>query len=304
MFGYTLPMYSKMSSSDLATYRRYYCETCHQLKSEFGLVSTAAVNYDMTFNTIILNAVAGDVIDFARTKNSPLCVFKKPNADSDLFRKMAAYTILLTKWELVDDTIDKPSMKTNFISLTLSKAINKAEKMYPEYDNIVGKGFEELHSLELSGCTDAIKMGNRFGQSLSVALNDFAERHATKELSDLFIELSTMVYVMDAVDDLDEDYMDNTYNPYLKDCTDFINKKDYISKHIYDITDSINSVVGALQSAYLSVRKEMKVNTGVADNIIYYGLPDSAKKIISGNSVAKASVKNALSGHKQRNSSY
>ena len=70
MFGYTLPQYNKMSSSDLGIYQRYYCETCHQLKDNFGLVSTAAVNYDMTFNTIIINAVAGDVQEFDGTKHS------------------------------------------------------------------------------------------------------------------------------------------------------------------------------------------------------------------------------------------
>src|SRR5574344_1343344 len=102
MFGYTLPMYSRMSPTDLQTYRRYYCETCHQLKDGFGLISTAAVNYDMTFNTVVLNAIAGDVLDFPGTKKSQFCVFKDAKADSDLMRGLATYTVLLTKWELVD----------------------------------------------------------------------------------------------------------------------------------------------------------------------------------------------------------
>jgi hypothetical protein len=303
MFGYTLPQYNKMSSSDLGIYQRYYCETCHQLKDNFGLVSTAAVNYDMTFNTIIINAVAGDVQEFDGTKHSMFCVFQDPKADSDIMRKMAGYTILLTKWELVDDAVDKPSMKTNFIDLVLGRAISKAEKLYPEYDRIVGNGFEELRKLESDKCTDVIRIGNTFGRSLSVALSDFAGERSSGELEELFVQLTTLVYILDAIDDLDEDYMNGTYNPYLVNCEYFVNKKDYIAKNIYSLTETVNSVVGSMQKAYNGVKKDMRSCVGVADNIVYYGLPESAKNVLSGTSGAKASVKNTLKGHKERNAS-
>ncbi|MCL2510138.1 MAG: DUF5685 family protein, partial [Methanomassiliicoccaceae archaeon] len=188
-----------MSPSDLSAYRRYYCETCHQLRSGFGIVSTSAVNYDMTFNTIIMNSFTGAVPYFEDTRNAILCVLKDPKADSDLFRKMAAYTILLTKWELVDDLYDKPSIKSNAASLLLGRAISKAERSFPEYDEAVGKGFEELRGMEEEGCRDALKMGEAFGRSLSFALKDMAGEKAGKDLEDIFTHLSASVYLMDAI---------------------------------------------------------------------------------------------------------
>jgi hypothetical protein len=258
----------------------------------------------MTFNTLILNAVAGDVIDFERTRNSPLCVFKKPGADSDLMRDMAAYTVLLTKWELIDDHVDKPSLKSNLASLVLNRAIRKAERLYPEYDEAVGKGFDELRSLEEAGCADAALIGRTFGDHLTKALNDIAGEHSDGPLNKLFSDLTAIVYIMDAIDDLDQDYLDGTYNPFLKDCDDYLNKKEYIAKHIYDITGSMNSVMGSLQSNYSMVRGSMKANVGVTDNIVYYGIPNSAKGILSGLSTAKASLKNILGNHSGRNASY
>ena len=74
MFGYTVPLYQRMSARNLDDYQRYYCETCHQLRSQFGLVSTAAVNYDMTFNTIILNSVRDGDNSFPGTPKSVGCV--------------------------------------------------------------------------------------------------------------------------------------------------------------------------------------------------------------------------------------
>lgn len=301
MFGYTVPLYSRMSHTDLSLYRKYYCETCHQLRTEFGLVSTAAVNYDMTFNTIVLNSVTGDVLDFEGTGRSPFCVFMKSKADSDLMRQMAAYTVLLTKWELVDDTTDKPSMKSNAASLMLGRAIAKAERMYSEYDDAVGKGFEELRSLEKEGCTDPIRIGTEFGKALAHPLNIIAGNSMNEHLTDLFIHLTSAIYIMDAVDDLDQDYMDDTFNPFLSDRDGYVNKKEFISANLYKITSSLNTVIGSLQKSYSSVRPAMKSCIGITDNIVYKGLPDSAKKVIMGESLATASIKNSFERHKKRN---
>jgi hypothetical protein len=304
MFGYTVPLYSKMSPSDLSAYRRYYCETCHQLRSEFGLISTSAVNYDMTFNTIIMNSFLGDTPQFEGTKNSPLCVFNRPKVDSDLFRKMAAYTILLTKWELVDDSFDRPSLKSNTAALVLGRAISKAERTYPEYDEVVGKGFEELRKMEEAGCIDALHMGEAFGRSLSYALNDIAGEKAGKELNDLFTRLSAAVYLMDAVDDLDEDYLNGTYNPLLADCKQYKNKEQFIKDNLYTLSDALSKVIGGLQASYSAVREQMRFDLGVTDNIVLFGIPDSAKNVMSGSSIAKASLKNAFDGRRKRNASY
>jgi hypothetical protein len=303
MFGYTVPLYSKMSPSDLSAYRRYYCETCHQLRSEYGIVSTSTVNYDMTFNTIVMNSFTGGIPRFEETKNSPLCILKPPKADSDLFRKMAAYTILLTKWELVDDSFDKPSMKSNAASLILGKAISKAEKKYPEYDDAVGKGFEQLRRMEEEGCTDAVLMGETFGRSLAFALKDIAGNDG-EDLGGLFTHLSAAVYIMDAVDDLDQDYMDGTYNPLLANDKQFRNKMQFINDNVYEITDSLNAAIGKLQTSYSSLRKRLAFDVGVSDNIVYYGIPDSAKNVMMGSSQAKASMKNVFEGRRKRNASY
>ncbi|MCL2317537.1 MAG: DUF5685 family protein [Methanomassiliicoccaceae archaeon] len=292
-----------MSPSDLDTYRRYYCETCHQLKEEFGIVSTSAVNYDMTFNTIIMNSFTKSIQRFEGTKASPLCVFRSPKADSDLFRKMAAYTILLTKWELVDDKTDKPSIKSSTASLVLGKAISKAERMYPGYDEAVGKGFEELRKMEESECSDAVLMGRTFGRSLSFALKDIAGDDA-EGLENVFTDLSASVYLMDAVDDLDQDYLDGTYNPLLAHDPPFKNKMQFINDNLYEMTDMINSVIGDLQRSYSSIKKQLSFDIGVSDNIVYYGIPESAKNVLMGSSQAKASLKNVFEGRRKRNASY
>ena len=298
MLGYTLPQYNRLSPADNRVYRRYYCEGCHQLRQGFGVRSTLTVNYDMTFNTILLNGIAGDVLDFEGTKRR-FCVLDRPKADSDLMRRMAAYTLILTKWELKDDDTDKPSLKSKVASVALKGAIRKAADMYPKYDSMVGEGFSNLHELELQGCKDPVIMGRTFGEGLIGALRDIAGEHACEDLDNLFRQLSTVVYLMDAIDDLDEDFMEGTYNPFLPE-TGFINAAKFRMDNVYRLTEILNGEIGLLQGSYSRVRGKMRAGTGICDNIVYFGIPDSAKRVMMGSSFAKTSVKNVLDNRRQR----
>ena len=304
MFGYTVPLYGRLSARELADYQRYYCETCHQLKAQFGLVATAAVNYDMCFNTIILNSVMHGDDSFELTPKSWTCVFRKPFTDQKVFRSMAAYTILLTKWELFDDKVDKPSLKTRIIDLTLSRAIAKAEETFPEYDRIVGEGFQRLRDLEADGCTDTVRMGRVFGEALTEPLSDIAGEADSPALRSLYTDLTAAIYVMDAVDDLEDDYKDGTYNPLLRACPRFINRDDYMQKNLYQVTDLMNSVMKSLQDSYRRVREDMTCMKAVTDNIVFLGIPESAKNSVAGRGGAKLSVKNALDRRKDRTATY
>ncbi len=298
MLGYTLPYYNRLSPADNRIYRRYYCEGCHQLKQGFGLTSTLTVNYDMTFNTILLNSIAGDVLDFEGTHRR-LCFLDKPKANSDLLRDMAAYTMILVKWELRDDDTDNPSVKSKIASTALSKAIRKAVDMFPEYDRMVGEGFANLHDLELQGCKDAVLMGRTFGEGLIGPLRDIAGDCASDDLDNVFRQLSTVVYLMDAIDDLDEDFKEGTYNPLLPE-KGYKNSSDFRLKNVYSLTSMLSGEIGSLQESYSKIRPQLRTAQGICDNIVYMGIPDSAKKVMMGSSTARTSVQNVMSNRKQR----
>lgn len=190
MFGYTVPLFPRMAAGDLGTYQRFYCETCHQLRDGYGLTSTAAVNYDMTFNLIVLSAVNGECGMFEGTPPSLRCIFRHSKADSDMFRMMAGYTVILTKWEILDDLVDNPGLKARFIGLLMSRAIDRAERRYPDADAAVGKGFGRLRELEEKGCTDPLYMGKEFGKALAGPMVAAAPPDLRGPLTDLYSDLT------------------------------------------------------------------------------------------------------------------
>ncbi|MDO5861222.1 MAG: DUF5685 family protein [Thermoplasmata archaeon] len=298
MFGYTTPSYGRLSPTDNRLYRRYYCEGCHQLKAGYGLTGTATVNYDMTFNTILLNGLKAECPDFDGTTRK-LCVLDKPKADSELMRRMAAYTLVLTKWELYDDETDLPSVKTKAISLVLNRAIEKAVSEHPDYDEMVGEAFSRLRDMELAGCRDALHMGREFGRGLAGPLEGIAGDVYSDDLGDVFVQLTACVYIMDAIDDLDDDFMDGTYNPLLPE-TGFVNARKFVDSDIYRLSGMVSDAVGSLQGSYSKVRPSMRGNVSLCDNVVYFGIPESAKRVLTGDASAKASVKNVMSNRKKR----
>lgn len=300
MFGYTVPSYGRLSPSDNRLYRRYYCEGCHQLRDGYGLTGTTTVNYDMTFNTILLNGLMGECLDFEGTTRR-VCVLQPHRAESEMMHRMAGYTLILTKWELYDDETDLPSMKTKAISFALGRAIRQAVDEFPEYDKMVGEGFMALHDLELKGCKDAVLMGRTFGEGLAGPLRDIAGDAFSDDLKEVFVSLTAAVYLMDAIDDLDDDFMDGTYNPLLPE-SGYVNARSFVDSHMYDIASMVNSVVGSLQGAYSRIRPQMKGNVSLCDNVVYYGIPESAKRVMVGDATAKASIKNVLTNRKERTS--
>ncbi len=300
MFGYTVPSYTKLSPTDTSLYRRYYCEGCHQLRDGFGLTGALTVNYDMTFNTILLCGLTGGPLDIPRT-DSAVCVLQRSGTDSELMERMAAYTLILTKWELEDDEEDRPSARSRIASFALGRAIRKAVDMYPSYDEMVGRGFDDLRKLERSGCRDALLMGRTFGRGLIGALEDIAGDSYTEDLGTVFTELGTAVYVMDAVDDLDEDFLNGTYNPLLPE-SGFVNARDHVNRHLFEIGGLVNETLGSLQGSYARIRPAMVGNVSLCDNIVYFGIPESAKRVISGDAQAKASIKNVLANRRERTS--
>jgi 2-phosphoglycerate kinase len=127
------------------------------------------------------------------------------------------------------------------------------------------------------------------------AMEDIAGDLWNDDLKKMFVSLGTAVYVMDAVDDLDEDYMNDTYNPFLTECDDYVNKTEFIRKNVYMISNLMNGVMKDLQSSYLSVRETMRFHHGVTDNIVMHGLPGSAKRVIACECAARPSIRNSIS---------
>ena len=295
MFGYTIPIESMLSSTDAKIYRNYYCETCHQLKQEYGFLSTAVVNYEMTFANIFLNSLLDEGVLIEQQSKGRICILRQSTGNTGLLKKLATYTVLVANNGLVDDKIDSPSLKSNLGLLTLNRAIMKAKKDCPEYDKIVMKDYEILRNSEKSNCADPIKMGQLSAQSMLDVLEMMLGEIFTGDFRELFKNIGIWVYIMDAIEDLDEDTLDGTYNPFLVGRDDFTNMKEFIQNNIYVFTDIFNGIIKNIQMSYSNMRPSLKYNQTIIDNIIYHGIPASTQRIMKGDKTMNLNIGNMIS---------
>jgi len=295
MFGYTIPIESMLSSIDTKIYRNYYCEACHQLKQEYGFLSTAVVNYEMTFMNIFLNSLLDEGILIKQQSKGKICILKRSAGNTELLKKLATYTILVANNGLIDDKIDSPSLKSNLGLLTLNRAIIKAKKDCPEYDEVIMKDYIALRNSENDNCNDVIKMGQLSAQSMLDVLEMMLGEIFTDDLRELFKNLGVWVYVMDAIEDLDEDALDGTYNPFLAGRNDFTNMKEFIQNNIYVFTNIISGIIRNIQTSYSNMRPSLRYNQTIIDNIIYQGIPASTQRIMKGDKTMNLNIKNMIS---------
>ena len=301
MFGYTVPIESILSDNDRITYRNYYCETCHHLREEYGFMPTLTVNYEMTFASLFFNSILdeGEKIHYIPKKH--FCILRHSASNTEMMHKLTAYSILVANNGLLDDKMDDSnSLKANLGLLGLNRAITKAKKEFPEYDEAIMKGYERLREIEASGESDPIVMGSYSAQSMIDVLELMFGDSFDDRMHELFRNLGIWVYVLDAIEDLDEDKKEGTYNPFIAGNPDFTNKKDFVRNNIFLVGETVGKIVGNIQSSYSSLRYDIRYNGDILDNIIYQGIPFSTHRIIRGDKTMSLSLTNIITNRMNR----
>ena len=105
---------------------------------------------------------------------------------------------------------------------------------------------------------------------------------------------------MDAIEDLDDDKNEGTYNPFIAANPDFTNKKEFVKNNIFPIGEIMGGIIGRIQAAYASLRDDLKFNENILDNIIYQGLSFSAHRIIRGDKLMDMSITKMITGRMNR----
>ena len=300
MFGYTIPIESLLSTDDRRIYRSYYCETCHHLREEYGFIPTLTVNYEMTFANLFFNSILDDGRLIDNKPGGLFCILRHSASDDELMHRLTAYTILVAKNSLVDDVADDNNdLKGKLGLLALNPAIRRACKEFPEYDRLIMDGYEELRKLEGSREKDPFVAGRYSAQSMMDVFDVMLGDRIDDDIKEMFRGFGIWVYIMDAIEDLDDDHKEGQYNPFLIDNDTFHDKKQFIRDNIFMIGEVVGKAIKDIQDSYAKVRPRLRFNQNIIDNIINLGLSASAHRVIRGDRM-DLSLRNMLNGRMNR----
>ena len=277
MFGYVIPDKQNMYIKDFNVFQAFYCGLCKTLGKTGSQITRLCTNYDVTFYSVLLHSLADEKVTFERK----LCAYngkkKVVVGIDDLSRKMADLSVLLVYYNAEDDVTDGKKSRI-LIKWRLALRKSKAAKRLPEIDKLMKDSFASLNALEKAKCASIDRVADCFAS----LMRDITRRLVkTDDTIDTFTyNLGRLVYLLDAVDDVEKDTKKKRYNPLLLNYGECVNKADYMVKNADELSFLLNSTYNKMVASYNDM--DIKLYEGVLSNTVYLGIKMQIERLLKG----------------------
>lgn len=270
MFGYVTICKGALSEEAYNTFRAYYCGLCKTIGKRCSHLSRMGLSYDITFLAIMLSSVdKGET--HMRDKRCMLHPTRRNIcAENDRAIEYAAdMGVILSYLKLLDDWRDEKSVKALFGMLIFAKGVRRARKRYPKMYNGIRECLDRLSMLEKENCSETDAVADCFAKILELLFTpDFIESEDTERaLAWLGYNIGRWIYIIDAYNDIENDFRKKTYNPFLTKGDDTEAIKQSVKN---DLDVSLTFTLENAASAY-NLLKIYK-NEEILNNIIYMSL--------------------------------
>jgi len=280
MYGYVRPLKGELKVSQYESFQAVYCGLCHELRRRYGPASRFLVNYDFTFLAMLFSSGQTPVCEMLHCPVSRLrkhrCLCSCPELGV-----AADYSVILAWWKLRDGVHDENFFKALAYRLSsglLRGAYRKAQKKQPEFAEIVARRLVELNALEADRCPSIDRMAEKFALILQSAAGGVSDPARRRVLDELLYHVGRIVYILDAIDDLAEDFKKGNYNPLVYR---FSAQNGALTD---DDRDSLRLTLRHSHNSVISAFALLEKNpwTDILENTVYLGLPWVTEMVFSG----------------------
>ncbi|WP_105619977.1 DUF5685 family protein [Vallitalea okinawensis] len=259
MFGYITIDKMELKFKEYYRYRGYYCGLCKTLKRNYGEISRFTLNYDMTFLVLLLTSLYEPVSTIGNERCYVHPTKKQMIISNEIMDYVAAINVILAYHKLMDDWKDEKSIKSLSGMGLLKRQYNKAKSDYEVLDQLIQSRLEELHKLEKKE-EDNIDLVSNIFASIMSKIFVYKEDIWQPYLEKIGFAFGKLVYLLDAVDDLEEDQKKERYNP--------LKYNNHISKdELYDLLLFELSIVDEEMD-----KLPLIMDKSIIDNIFYSGI--------------------------------
>lgn len=277
MFGYVIPDKQNMYIKDFNVFQAFYCGLCKTLGKTGTQITRLCTNYDVTFFNVICHSLAKEEVGFERK----LCAYngkKKVIVEADeMSRIMADIAVMLVYYNAEDDVTDGKKSRI-FIKWRLFARKAKASKRLPKIDKLMKESFATLNALEKEKCDSIDRVADCFASLMRDITREVIK---TDENIDTFMyNLGRLVYLMDAVDDVEKDDKKNRYNPLLLNYGKCTNKRDYLAKNADELSFLLKSTYNKMVACYNAM--DIELYEGVLSNTVYLGVKMQMERLLEG----------------------
>lgn len=212
MFGYVRPLKGELKVAEFERFQAVYCGLCHELSRRYGFGARFLLNYDLAFFAAAADGLEGTAqIKHRRCIASPLR--KKCTLCAGEGMSLAADLTIILGWHKLDDSVRDDGfwkgLGSRLLRTLLTPYYRRAKRFRPELCSRVSESMQALSKLESERCDSIDRTADAFAQILAAAGSELGSEAASR----MFYHVGRWIYIVDACDDLAEDFADRRYNP-------------------------------------------------------------------------------------------
>ncbi len=279
MYGYVVPPAGALTKEDNALFTSFYCGLCIRTGKLLGQYARFATNYDITFFNILIHDLLSQDVDFkaSRCLISPK---KRPVVQSELLDKIVFFNVILSYRKAVDGVRDGEGSKYKMIMRSLRRAYNKSKAALPKVDEIVTSKYDLLTEYESIGAVGLDRVSDAFASMMRDSGEQLLGGKANEYSLGLIYNVAKFVYLIDALDDLEEDFKAKRYNPFLVNMPfDKPDRQAYFSRYGQDIEFILNVTINRAIECFNSLPFTQSYD--LLRKTVHIGLRQKAEELLS-----------------------
>ena len=281
MFGYVRADKPEMRLREYEYYRGVYCGLCRALGKCGGQCARMTLSYDFAFMALVRMAIEGNTPVFKARRCIAHPIRKRPMAETnEILEFCAASSLLLSYHKIKDDERDEKGGKrviAKAVKPTFSIMKRRSSKKYNELEGKIIKSLSALDEYERNNTEPSIDhpaeiFGELLADIMSHRLDGAQNRIAVK----IGKHIGKWIYIIDAVDDYEEDIKCGRFNPIEKVYGD-----GGLSESVREgIETALTYELMEAEKAFDLIDYPDRDIKEIISNIIYLGMPSLAKKTL------------------------
>lgn len=321
MLGYVKIDKGELKVREYEVYTGYYCGVCKSIGRRYGQLPRMVLSYDAAFLAILLASLSDESDTPVQEHCIAHPVIKKKTVIRNRAIDYAGDVMLILAWyKLADDAADEGKVYAKPVMLMMKRIFRRLNSLYPELCSSVKCHLSALSALEREKCASIDMAAEAFSKimedifteglqavyvseppqqtSPGADRSDYGISGAsgmqngpcgfaspgndTRELlARAGYHLGKWVYMIDAVDDIEENIESGAYNPLL-----FRFKFDAANETADEFRARIEPDLRFNLYHYLAMLSrctdslDIRKNAGIIENVIYFGLNRKTEEII------------------------
>ncbi|MBQ2810211.1 MAG: hypothetical protein IJF11_04890 [Clostridia bacterium] len=279
MFGYIKPQIPELKVKEFELYKATYCGLCRTMGKTTGCVSKMTLNYDFVF-LVLLRKVAEKRTGEIKMRRCIVHPFKKrPMLEIDSTLEYCAKTsVMLTKLKLKDNVNDTHGFKRLLAKIValVSVFFKKTDKNLTSLEALLKEKIDALGALEAQECDSVDSVSSIFGELLGAVASYGLDGEIATLCTKIGYHLGKWIYVIDAIDDLEDDAKSHSFNPIINafGATLTDEDKDILRLSLMLELDEMSKSVEALD---FSAHRDVE---GIIKNTIYVGMVNQVNRVL------------------------